>query len=177
MRLRIKKKGSIITGPRQLIKAQFSLLYIIPDYCHWESFTVGSSLLLFASLKIPTKSHKTCLCIHFESASRNLSECTQYMYDNPLKVNTTVTLLWRTIFKRGTRPRIARAIWNISKTESENDTLKVMQISRKTLFDFFFSMNIWNQFENIKFALIMNEMLMIWIFLVSMNTHTMFALK
>lgn len=29
-----KKKGSIITGPRQLIKAQFSLLYIIPDYCH-----------------------------------------------------------------------------------------------------------------------------------------------
>lgn len=139
MRLRIKKKGSIITGPRQLIKAQFSLLYIIPDYCHWESFTVGSSLLLFASLKIPTKSHKTCLCIHFESASRNLSECTQYMYDNPLQVNTTVTLLWRTIFKRGTRPRIARAIWNISKTESENDTLKVMQISRKTLFDFFFN--------------------------------------
>lgn len=123
------------------------------------------------------KSHKTCLCIHFESASRNLSECTQYMYDNPLQVNTTVTLLWRTIFKRGTRPRIARAIWNISKTESENDTLKVMQISRKTLFDFFFSMNIWNQFENIKFALIINEMLMIWIFLVSMNTHTMFALK
>lgn len=33
----------------------------------------------------------------------------------------------RTVSERGTRPRIARAIWNISERESESKILKVMQ--------------------------------------------------